>query len=169
MINGLVSLGHLGVASVVFGPMLLAEKFTYILPDGYTGEVEIVFEAPGGIPEELGHGGVVFRIPEDGLLLVASKPRERSGWVRSLYFYQKQDRSLEPIANEWFTTIHDTVANRADRTVGIYLQGSGSIAFENCKFRREGFQVGTMAQHLDFRSTRDWGERLRERGLCKGH
>ncbi len=167
VINGVVSLGHLGVATVVFGPMLLARNVTYLLPDGCTGEVAIVFAVPGGIPEETGHGGVVFRIPQDGLLLTASKPPD-SSWVRPHYLHQKHDGSLEPIADRWHTTIQDTPENRADRTVGIYLQtGIGSVAFGDCKFSFQDFRVGTMAQHLDYRSTQNLGDRLRERGLCK--
>jgi hypothetical protein len=168
-INSLPAVGHLGIAGIVFGPILLAKNITYILNDGFTGDVEIVFKVPGGVPEELGKEGVVYRIPADGLLLSASSPIERSV-IRSHFYYQKQDGSLEPIADKWFTTIQDTPENRVDPTIGVYLQtGIGSISWGSCKFPITGFRVGTMSQHLDSRSQINVWDRLQERGLCKEH
>jgi hypothetical protein len=168
VINGLVLLGHWAIAAVVFGPVLVAKDITYILKEGFRGEAVIIFEVPGGVAEEAGRRGVVYRIPEDGILLSVGRFPD-SAAVRSHFFFQSAAGSLQPIAKQWFTTIDDTPENRADAMVGIYLEtGIGSFSSaDGCRFSHKGFRVGTMAQHLDYRPKRDLWDRLE--GLCAKH
>jgi len=168
VINVLVLLVNFGTAAIVFGPVLLARNVTYILKEGFRGEAVIVFQVPGGVAEEVGPQGVVYRIPENGVLLSASRFPD-SAAVRSHFFFQSADGSLQPIANQWFTTIQDTPENRADAMVGIYLEtGIGSFSSgDGCRFSLKEFQVGTMAQHLDYRPQGNLSDRLS--GLCARH
>jgi len=168
VINGLVLLGHSGIAALAFGPLLVAKDITYILKEGFRGEAVIVFQVPGGVAEEVGPQGVVYRIPEDGFLLSVGRFPD-SAAVRSHFFFQSADGSLQPIANQWFTTIQDTPENRADATVGIYLEtGIGSFSSgDGCRFSHKEFRVGTMAQHLDYRPKGNLWNRLG--GLCARH
>jgi uncharacterized protein DUF6843 len=127
-------------------PSIAASKETVILPDGFTGRVEIIHGVLGAEPlEHSRSGAVVYRIPPTGLLLTQDDD-PRQGWFRRQYFYQKTGGALEPITPSWPTSIHETDPDFLAPTVGIYMEtGTGYMEIENgqCAFATQGFMVGS--------------------------
>jgi len=132
------------IVGVVAFPLINAVEQRFVIPDGYMGEVAIVFHPDQKVQDNGRQGKVTtYEIPEDGLLLAVGEPIH--SWRRIKYFYRHSDGSLLPIETIWTTTIHDTPENRADPTVGIYLHTSGLTTSGSCRFEHETFMVGTKA------------------------
>jgi hypothetical protein len=122
------------IVSVIAFPLITAVEERYMIPGSFIGEVVIVYGIKDGLPENrTTSGAIVYEIPESGVLITTGQPVR--GWSRDKYYYRRPDGSLESIQNIWNTTIHDTPANRADSSVGIYLRaGIGKSNGPSCSF-----------------------------------
>jgi len=144
VVNLMAALGHLGGLVLIILPVVLAVEQRYVIPEGYMGEIVIVHGIAQGVPEKRAmSGAVTYDIPKTGVLMTSGQP-DRS-WIRTKYFYRQSDGSLRRIQNRWNTTIHDTLENRADPSVGIYLRsGIGVMKSPNCRdIEFQSFVVGT--------------------------
>lgn len=81
----------LGLATMFFG----STKERFLIPDGYKGDVFVVYSAQDGAVLNKSRGEVTYRIPEDGILRTR-EPMPR-GSTRTEYYYLRQDSSLELI------------------------------------------------------------------------
>lgn len=67
----------------------------YLIPNGYIGDVIIVFNQPNGVTPEIEKGRNVYKIPEDGILKVEA--RARTGIVNLSYFYVDNNNERQEI------------------------------------------------------------------------
>jgi hypothetical protein len=67
----------------------------YLLPDGYTGAVVILFVQPDGITLSVENGFNVYKIPESGVLKVKSEPILTVH--NEKFFYEKANGERTPI------------------------------------------------------------------------
>jgi hypothetical protein len=133
-----------GLAAIFFGST--TERF--LIPDGYEGDVFVVYSAQDGEPLNKSRGSVAFRIPDDGILRIRDSMIR--GGTRPEYYYVRQDGSLESIRDFWPTTIHPTPENLGDdRNIGVYFPRTGTFTnFKGCSVQYEQFYVGTKAHLL---------------------
>src|SRR6266851_3061013 len=114
---------------IIFGFAALFISSTnerFLIPDGYKGDVYIVYGAPDG--ESLNKTGraITYRIPKDGVLRVQG-PMTRT-WTRTEYDHQMETGNLERIRNFWPTIIHPTAENLAnDRDIGVFFPRTGTF------------------------------------------
>jgi uncharacterized protein DUF6843 len=134
----------LGLATMFFG----STKERFLIPDGYRGDVFVVYGAQDGEVLNKSHGEVTYRIPEDGILRTR-QPMLR-GWTRTEYYYLRRDTSLERIRNFWPTTIHPSPENLADdKDIGVYFPRTGTFTDSTgCSVQYQQFYVGTKAHLL---------------------
>ena len=135
---------------------LTTTKQRFIVPEGYRGDVYIIFGVPSGAPVERTRFSVTYRIPQDGVLL--TQGRMINGVTRSEYDWQAQDGTLRRIPNLWLATIESTPENLAnDRDEGVWAPRSGSAdsAPSDCPVDFEEFYVGTQAHFLTKYKERD--------------
>lgn len=120
----------------------------FIVPEGYKGDVFVLYDRPDGEIVPKTRSGFTLRIPSDGILRVRG-PIFR-GMTRPKYFYQLKNGSLNPIPNLWSTTIHATPENLAnDRDLGVYFPRTGRYDLDlGCSVEYEQFYVGTKAHLL---------------------
>src|SRR6185437_5380536 len=154
----------IGVAALYFGSM--TEQF--LIPEGYKGDVYVIYNASDGAPEERTRWRVTYVIPSDGVL------RTRGSMIRnftkSKYFYQRPDGSLDKIGNFWPTTIPETPENLSnDRDIGVFFPRTGRGAYSNdCNIEYDQFYVGTKAFLLTKYKAKDLSEYVREHpGACR--
>jgi hypothetical protein len=153
----------LGLAAIFFG----STREQFLIPDGYKGDVFVVYSAQDGEPLNKSHGKVTFRIPEDGILRIRD-PMLRGG-TRPEYYYLRQDGSLERIQGFWPTTIHPTPENLAnDKDIGVFFPRSGTFTdSKGCSIQYEQFYVGTKVHLLSKYRQKDLGGYVRDHpGAC---
>lgn len=136
---------------VIFGFAALfvsSTKERFLIPDGYKGDVYVVYDVPDGEALNRTHWAVTYHIPKDGVLRV-QEPMVRS-WTRTEYDYQSDTGKLERIRNFWPTTIHPTPENLADdRHFGVFFPRTGKFTNSTgCSIEYQLFYVGTKADLL---------------------
>lgn len=148
----------LGMAALYFGSV--TEKF--VIPEGYIGDVYVIFNSPGGAPEVSTPWQVTYVIPADGILRTrGSTPPD---FTRSEYFYRRKDGTSEKIRNFWPTTIPETPENLSnDSDIGIFFPRTGTLTYSNvCSVQFEQFYVGTKAFLLTNYKEKDLSEYFQE-------
>lgn len=153
-----------GLARLFIG--IREERF--VIPEGYKGDVYVVYGAADGEPVNEGRGPT-YRIPEDGILRVRG-PMFR-GWTKTEYFYQRKDGTLERIRNFWPSTIHRTPENLAnDSDVGVFFPRTGGFTDSaGCSVKYQLFYVGTKAYLLTKYERKDIGRYLRDHPVGCSH
>jgi hypothetical protein len=81
--------------------------YTFILPDGYTGWIQIIFAAPHGPKPQFSHNGFVFRLNDSGILWTSLLHSNFPG-SEDEFFYRRIDRKgkevLVPVPAEYVCT-----------------------------------------------------------------
>ncbi len=133
-----------GLAALFFG----STKERFLIPDGYRGDVYVVYGAPDGESLNKVHREVTYRIPANGIFRVRG-PMMRD-WTRTDYYYQMQTGKLEIIRNFWPSTIHPTPENLAnDKDIGVFFPRTGAFTDSvGCSVEFRQFYVGTKAHLL---------------------
>jgi hypothetical protein len=152
-----------GLATAFFG----STKERFLIPDGYKGDVYVVYGARDGESLSKTREGVTLRIPQDGVL--RTRDPMPLGWTRTQYYYERQNGSLERIRNFWPTTIHRTPENLAnDKDIGVFFPRNGTLTNSTaCSVHFEQFYVGTKAHLLSKYRETDLGHYLRDHpGAC---
>jgi len=134
----------------------------FLIPDGYQGDVYVVYGARDGESLNKTREGVTLRIPRDGIL--RTRDPIHLGSTRTAYYYERQDGSLERIRNLWPTTIQPTPENLAnDRDIGVFFPRNGTFSDSTgCSVQFEQFYVGTKANLLSKDRGKDLGRYLRD-------
>lgn len=71
-------------------------EIIYLIPEGFTGGVIILYNQPDGItPEKTDDGKIIFHVPKDGLIKV-KEPLERTAY-RLTYFFVDEKGNRTPI------------------------------------------------------------------------
>jgi len=134
-----------GLAAMYFG----STRERFLMPDGYKGDVYVVYGAADGERLSGTRWKVTYRIPKDGVLRVHG-PMPRN-WTRTEYYYQLETGDLRRIRNFWPTTIHPTPENLSNDTdVGVFFPRTGSSTNlpGGCSMEYQLFYVGTKAHLL---------------------
>jgi hypothetical protein len=118
------------VVNLIFFMQLLischqqAEPEIYIIPENFTGKVNIIFNRKEGSEKKYDSGRRVYEIPTDGILLTQFKTND--GFIDRKYYYKSQSGELKLLK----TFEADTIAahNSLDRNeVGIFLDGISGV------------------------------------------
>jgi hypothetical protein len=153
----------LGLATMFFG----STKERFLIPDGYKGDVFVLYGAQDGESLSKSRGKITYRIPKDGILRTR-EPMLR-GSTRTEYYYLRQDGSLVRIGNFWPATIPQTPENLAnDEDIGVFFPRTGTFADSTgCSVQFEQFYVGTKAHLLSKYRQNDLGRYVRDHfGAC---
>lgn len=94
----------------------------YLLPDGYTGPVVIVYDEAAGVPLEYEEGKRVYRIPPDGLLETQASVNE--GLIQQQYFYVDADGNRRPLRDTLIQFVDGT-----ERGTFAFGQQIGSTSY----------------------------------------
>jgi hypothetical protein len=154
----------LGVAALYFGST--TEKF--LIPEGYKGDVYVIYNASDGAHEQRTRRQVTYVIPSDGVLRTRG-PMIRN-FTKSKYFYQRPDGTLEEIRNFWPVTIPETPENLSnDKDIGVFFPRTGTETSDDCAIEYDQFYVGTKAFLLTKYKGKDLYEYVRQHpGACSG-
>ena len=148
LLNGCALVFNLGIL-FGFGALFISStKERFLIPDGYKGDVYVVYGAPDGESLNNTRWAVTYRIPKNGVLRVQG-PMART-WTRTEYDYQMETGKLERIRNFWPSTIHPTAKNLAnDRDIGVFFPRTGKFTDpKGCSVEYQLFYVGTRAHLL---------------------
>ena len=157
-------------AAIVIGIGVLligTTKRHFIIPEGYRGDVYIVYSAVDDKPATTHQANMTFRIPTDGVLYTAALTI--GGWTRDEYYYARGDGTQHRIGNLWSTTVQRTPENLTnDKDIGIFFPRSGTIADSTgCAVKYEEFYVGTKAYLLSGYAERNTSQFLIARCAAK--
>lgn len=97
-----------------------AEPETYLIPEGFTGKVNIIFNRKEGKPVKYEDKRRVYEIPADGILLTQFTTND--GFINRKYYYKMQSGELKPLRS--FES--DTAEIKKDE-VGIFLDGISGV------------------------------------------
>jgi len=161
------------------GAMLFARTVneSFFIPDGYRGDVYVIYGSQNCEPLVEKDGEITYRIPGDGILRVCGTLDRKT--TRTRYYYWRRDGSSQRIKSLWLTTIERTPENLADDSeVGVFFPRTGSSGTfastppsvsRQCSVDFQQFYVGTK-HHLitNYRKT-DLHAYLRDHPVgCKG-
>ncbi len=155
----------LGVASLYFG----STTENFLIPEGYKGDVYVIYNASDGVPEQRTRWQIIYVIPFDGVL--RTRGSMTRNFTESKYFYQRPDGTLEKIRNFWPVTIPETRENLTnEKDVGVFFPRTGTGTYSHdCAIEYEQFYVGTKAFLLTKYKGKDLSEYVREHpGACSG-
>ena len=133
-----------------------AEPEVFTLPDGFVGQVYVIYDSTTGRPPAMSDGAQAYHIRASGILVARGDPVQ--GWLNERFYYRRPDRSWTQIRASWEATIQDTPENRADSTVGIFFRHWGQRAGgeDACALRYTSFFVGRKADVLENRGVDNW-------------
>ncbi|MFZ2488337.1 MAG: hypothetical protein WAZ19_09465 [Anaerolineae bacterium] len=135
------------------------QRVDVIVPSGFEGYVLIAYQVPDGA-EPVKEGDVyIYRIPEDGVLLLQSDPP--SGVGQFAFYYEVGDGSLRPIPP---STCFDHVEHD-----GSVVCVTGTYEVYNTRQLRpsESYFVGSLDKWRDFRSSSEKFDSSYEQHLDK--
>jgi len=100
-----------------------AEPETYIIPESFTGKVNIIFNRKEGSEKKYEDGRRVYEVPNDGILLTQFTTND--GFINRKYYYKSQSGELKLL----HTLASDTTAReKADKNeIGIFLDGTSGV------------------------------------------
>jgi Family of unknown function (DUF6843) len=150
-----------GLATLFLG----STEERFLVPNGYKGDVYVVYGAMDGQPTTKTFWGVTYSIPDDGILRTRG-PMIR-GWTRTRYYYRLGNGTLERIRNFWPNTIHRTPENLAnDSDIGVFFPRTGRFSDSaGCSVEYDQFYVGTKAHLLSKYRRTDIGSYVRAHPL----
>lgn len=122
MLTYLISLLHLLVLSSCTQK---PEPETYLLPNGFTGRVNVIFKRADGLPAKYENERRVYEIPSDGVLLTQFK--DEYGFVDRKYYYVDSvgnRTELEVFRFKHFKKDSAGYVVNNKEQVGIFLNGT---------------------------------------------
>jgi len=149
------------IAAIVIGET----KEQFLIPEGYKGDVYVVYGKENCEPLTVQEGWVTYRIPRNGILRVCATLDH--GWTKTYYYYEAPNGVRQPIRGFWPTTIHPTADNLGnDSEFGVYFpRGGRTTVSPGCSVEFQRFYVGTKHHFLTTYSPMtayDFNEYLRE-------
>lgn len=125
---------------------------TYLIPQGFKGRVNIVFNREDGVPPKYENGRRVYQIPANGILLTQFK--DEYGFVDRLYYYVDSNGKRTPLpvykqesnpdgTVKWIVTDSNEVGIFLDGTTGQYNNSSNTKSVkwqEFAVYSYKGFQ-----------------------------
>jgi len=113
------------------------EPETYLIPDGFKGTVNVIFNQTKGEPPRYENGRRIYEIPANGILLTQFK--DEYGIIDHEYYYVKHNGNRTPLkvfkyehtndgTIKWLITNHHEVGIFFDGTTGAY--GNGNAKYE---------------------------------------
>ena len=149
-----------------------AEPEIHLIQAGYTGDVFIIHEVKDGEPAKHEGRFRVYEIPASGIL--RSQTPTNFGWSLGgeiQRYYVSKDGTRTRIEGFWPSSIHDTVENRTDPTLGIWFPRTGTISSgsSSCDVHFDQYYVGTKSFLLDRKNTPELMEYLEDNPVpCRG-
>jgi len=125
----------------------------YLIPNGYRGDVIIVFNQPDGIIPEVENGLYVYKIPDDGILKVNTEGY--TGVVNKSYFYIDKNNQRQGIEYLQITGDRNSKGepqnkfgniNQNEYENAVYILNTGGLGSFNTKngiVQYTSFIVGT--------------------------
>lgn len=126
-----------------------------ILPERYEGPVLIAYQVSNGVVAEKQDNVWIYRIPQDGVLLLQNPPLRGVG--QFMFFYQSLDGTLQPIPpSSCFDDAEDE---------GVVVCSTGHYEIYKSKRLRPllGYFVGTLDHWRQFKTDFDYYNSLYER------
>jgi hypothetical protein len=113
------------------------EPETYLMPDGFKGRVNVIFNQPNGVPPRHENGRRIYKVPVDGILLTQFK--DEYGIVDHQYYYidRRGNRKSLPIFKYEYNNDGTTKWEIKDNhEIGIFLDGTtGGYGNSNIKYQ----------------------------------
>lgn len=101
-----------------------AEPETYIIPESFTGKVNIIFNRKERSEKKYEDGRRVYEIPTDGVLLTQFTTND--GFINRKYYYKSQSGELKLLQTlEADTAKANKSVNKTE--VGIFLDGISGV------------------------------------------
>jgi hypothetical protein len=134
-----------------------ADPEIHLIPEGYTGEVTIVFNAPDGASFDVEDGARLYRIPVNGILFTQFPVNYGMDRSRKFFLVTPYGDRHE-IHDPGESTLRDTPENRANPRVEIFSSTRNFIqaGIRSCEIQYEQYFVGTRAQLLDRSDANLW-------------
>ena len=101
-----------------------AEPEIYLIPESFTGKVNIIFNRKEGNEKKYQGENRVYEIPSDGVLLTQFTTND--GFINRRYYYKNQLGELKPL--QTFEADTTKTNKHLDKTeIGIFLDGISGV------------------------------------------
>ena len=115
-----------------------AEPEDYLIPKGYKGRVNIIFNQKRGVPPKYENGKRVYVIPRNGILLTQFK--DQYGFINHHYYYVDNDNKRTPLKIFWYNNFVDSTSKANRNEVGIFSDATSGV-YGNNDVKYEEFDV----------------------------
>src|SRR5580658_7910879 len=162
LVNGCVGALYSAIVIATTASFIAATEERFVVPEGYKGDIYVIYGAVDGEPEHRTFRRVTYRIPQDGIL--RTRGAIVPGLTRTGYYYELNNGRLRRIQGLWLTTIPRTAQNLAnDKDLGVFFPRSGTATdAAGCKVEFEQLYVGTKANLLSNNQEKDLFQYLRD-------
>jgi len=160
-------LGVAAFAPEIQGWDMSSTKERFLIPDGFKGDVYVIYSVPNGEPSTTTRGEITYHIPDDGIL--QTRDARIGSWTSSKYYYLRRDGTLDYLSNFWSCTIDPTPENLSnDKDVGVYFPRGGTyFDAHGCSIEYTQVYIGTKAHLLTKYKEQDIGRYLQDHpGAC---
>jgi hypothetical protein len=142
-----------------------AEAEVYLIPEGFTGKVNIVFNRNDGVPTKYEDGRRVYNIPSNGILLTQFKIND--GFINREYYYvNKTNRiPLEIFKYEYKKDGTTSWEIKNDDEIGVFLDGTSGSYGSSSSLSHLEYQEFIVSNYkgLDSFYTKEYQENFMER------
>ncbi len=120
-------------------------KAVYLIPEGFTGGVIVLYNQPDGIiPETADDGTIIYRIPKDGFLKV-KPPLKKVAYKFNYYFVDAQDKrtEIEYVYPKYYVRDRGDTTSKSLDTINEDERNNGIFAMfhETTNFNGRGEKV----------------------------
>ena len=156
---------------LTLGQIQRADQEVLLIPQGFTGDIFIVYRVQSGQPAAREGSARLYRIPSNGMLATQEPPNSGMGPVWKFY-YESAQGERQPLGRIWTSTVPRTPENEADPAVEVFYPRHGRQQRSEqvpCDVEFDTYFIGTRAQamsHSPVAGPRKLGEFLKTAAPC---
>ncbi len=142
----------IAIATILaMGQVPRADQEVLLIPQGFTGDIYILFRVPSGQPPAREGAARLYRIPPGGILATQELPNSGMSPVWK-FWYESTQGERQPLGRIWTSAVRRTPENEAASAVEVFYPRHGrqqGTTQTPCDVEYDTYFIGTRAQAMN--------------------